>query len=75
MVVIEINGHGVYVINRQSAAKQLWISSPISGPKHFDLVKDSNSQDIWKCNKTSVEFGDFLCDEISKVLGIEFKFT
>jgi CyaY protein len=27
--------HGMYVINKQSAAKELWLSSPISGPKHF----------------------------------------
>ncbi|XVN43666.1 MAG: iron donor protein CyaY [Candidatus Rickettsia vulgarisii] len=26
---------GVYVINKHSAAKEIWLSSPISGPCHF----------------------------------------
>ncbi|MFA1688460.1 iron donor protein CyaY [Candidatus Rickettsia barbariae] len=26
---------GVYVINKQSAAKEIWLSSPVSGPYHF----------------------------------------
>lgn len=25
----------VFVVNRQSAAKEIWLSSPISGPYHF----------------------------------------
>lgn len=31
---------GTYIINRQSAVKQVWLSSPISGPHHFSLIKD-----------------------------------
>lgn len=27
--------HGIFVINKQSAAKEIWLSSPISGPYHF----------------------------------------
>ncbi len=26
---------GVYVINKHSAAKEIWLSSPVSGPHHF----------------------------------------
>ncbi|PIO66915.1 iron donor protein CyaY, partial [Teladorsagia circumcincta] len=29
---------GTYVINKQSPNRQLWLSSPISGPKRYDLV-------------------------------------
>ncbi|CAB3405158.1 unnamed protein product [Caenorhabditis bovis] len=28
---------GTYVINKQSPNKQIWLSSPISGPKRYDL--------------------------------------
>lgn len=31
---------GVFVINKQSAAKEIWLSSPISGPYHFALKDD-----------------------------------
>ncbi|EDW30522.1 GL26832 [Drosophila persimilis] len=30
--------HGTYVINRQTPNKQIWLSSPTSGPKRFDYV-------------------------------------
>lgn len=29
---------GVFVINKHSAAKEIWLSSPISGPYHFYYV-------------------------------------
>ena len=31
------NESGTYVINKQSVAKEIWLSSPISGPYHFAL--------------------------------------
>ncbi len=29
------NENGTYVINRHSIAKEIWLSSPVSGPYHF----------------------------------------
>uniref|UniRef100_A0A1B6DI29 ferroxidase n=1 Tax=Clastoptera arizonana TaxID=38151 RepID=A0A1B6DI29_9HEMI len=29
---------GTYVINRQSPNRQIWLSSPISGPKRYDYI-------------------------------------
>ena len=29
---------GTYVINKQTPNKQLWLSSPVSGPARFDLI-------------------------------------
>lgn len=37
--------HGTYVINRQTPNKQIWLSSPKSGPKRYDFV---NSQWVYK---------------------------
>ncbi|XP_077267584.1 frataxin [Temnothorax americanus] len=37
--------HGTYVINRQTPNKQIWLSSPKSGPKRYDFV---NGQWIYK---------------------------
>ncbi|KAJ1368279.1 Frataxin, mitochondrial [Parelaphostrongylus tenuis] len=31
---------GTYVINKQTPNRQLWLSSPVSGPKRYDLVND-----------------------------------
>ena len=30
---------GTYVINKQTPNRQIWLSSPISGPKRFDMVR------------------------------------
>lgn len=53
---------GTYVINKQSAAKEIWLSSPVSGPYHFFY-----EQGKWK-NKTGLELMSILTDE----LGINF---
>ena len=38
---VSIPNHGTFVINKQTPNKQIWLSSPISGPYRFDLVKSS----------------------------------
>lgn len=37
-------GIGTYVINKQPPNKQIWLSSPISGPKRYDYVVYGESQ-------------------------------
>lgn len=41
---VAIASIGTYVINKQPPNKQIWLSSPISGPKRFDYVIVSDSQ-------------------------------
>lgn len=36
---------GTYVINKQPPNKQIWLSSPISGPKRYDYVYLNEGQD------------------------------
>lgn len=35
---MNVPGIGVYVINKQPPNKQIWLSSPISGPRRYDWV-------------------------------------
>ena len=35
---------GTYVLNKQPPNKQIWLSSPISGPKRFDWVVSGEGQ-------------------------------
>jgi frataxin len=35
---------GTYVLNKQPPNKQLWLSSPISGPKRYDWVLEGEGQ-------------------------------
>lgn len=36
---VTIDSAGTYVINRQPPSKQIWLSSPLSGPKRFDYIE------------------------------------
>ncbi|KAK4977416.1 Mitochondrial matrix iron chaperone [Elasticomyces elasticus] len=37
--------NGTYVLNKQPPNKQIWLSSPITGPKRFDWVMAGESMD------------------------------
>ncbi|MFK8039983.1 MAG: iron donor protein CyaY [Rickettsiaceae bacterium] len=53
---------GVFVINKNSAAQEIWLSSPISGPYHFAYLDDK-----WQTTKSI-----FLFDIITKELKVDF---
>ena len=42
-MTIELSGKGSYVLNKQPPNKQIWLSSPVSGPKRFDWVVTGES--------------------------------
>ncbi|KAK8800550.1 hypothetical protein WA158_006868 [Blastocystis sp. Blastoise] len=41
VLTAELGSKGTYVINKQSPNKQIWLSSPLSGPKHFNYDTES----------------------------------
>ncbi|KAK0545251.1 Mitochondrial matrix iron chaperone [Tilletia horrida] len=46
--------HGTYVINKQPPNRQIWLSSPSSGPKRFDyydLPSAESEGDRWVCKR------------------------
>ncbi|KAL0125234.1 hypothetical protein PUN28_004398 [Cardiocondyla obscurior] len=58
--------HGTYVINRQTPNKQIWLSSPISGPKRYDFIK---TQWIYKHDGKSLH--ELLDSEIPEIVKCE----
>lgn len=45
-MTISHSSKGEYVINKQPPNKQIWLSSPVSGPKRYDwVVVSQSSQD------------------------------
>lgn len=60
---------GTYVINRQTPNRQLWLSSPTSGPKRYDFVDDN-----WIYKHDGVAMHQLLQDELSKVLTVNVDF-
>ncbi|EGG00154.1 uncharacterized protein MELLADRAFT_93828 [Melampsora larici-populina 98AG31] len=57
---------GTYVINKQPPSKQIWFSSPISGPKRFDYDRELK---IWFYARDDGRMMDLIRDEISNALG------
>ncbi|KAA3598317.1 MAG: iron donor protein CyaY [Calditrichaeota bacterium] len=62
-LVIEFEDGIKYIINRQSAADQIWFAEP-NGGWHFDY-KDSE----WICTKTNREIKAFLSELMSIKMG------
>ncbi len=56
------NDKGVFVINKQSVTKEIWLSSPISGPYHF--AKDDK---YWR-SKNNKELFNILESELNITL-------
>lgn len=62
--------YGTYVLNKQTPNLQIWLSSPISGPKRFDLVGD-----CWMYKRTGEVLHELLSAEISKLLSRPVDFS
>eukprot|EP00002_Diphylleia_rotans_P012243 TRINITY_DN2398_c0_g1_i1.p2 TRINITY_DN2398_c0_g1~~TRINITY_DN2398_c0_g1_i1.p2 ORF type:complete len:145 (+),score=35.18 TRINITY_DN2398_c0_g1_i1:72-506(+) len=59
--------HGTYVINKQTPNKQIWLSSPSSGPKRYDYDAD---QKKWIYKHDSKGLRTLLKEELDAKLGI-----
>ncbi|KRT82885.1 hypothetical protein AMK59_4180, partial [Oryctes borbonicus] len=73
--VLTINfgeAYGTYVINRQSPNKQIWLSSPTSGPKRYDFIADG---EYWLYKHDGRTLHELLQSEISKIIRNEVDFS
>lgn len=57
--------YGTYVINRQSPNRQIWLSSPVSGPKRYDFVCDG---EYWLYKHDGRSLHQLLQTEISSII-------
>lgn len=54
--------HGTFVINKQTPNLQIWLSSPISGPKRFDFIDNT-----WVYKRTGETLHGLLAKELSDI--------
>lgn len=66
---ITIPPNGSYVINKQPPNKQIWLSSPISGPKRFDLVGGK-----WTYLRDGTHLSGLLAGELGDAVGTDIVF-
>lgn len=67
-MTLKLGDKGTYVVNKQPPNKQLWLSSPTSGPKRYDF--DSEHQ-VWFYGRDHHSLKYLLDTEITKAIGID----
>ncbi|KAJ1809540.1 Mitochondrial matrix iron chaperone [Coemansia sp. RSA 2598] len=68
VLTLRLGAHGTYVINKQPPNRQIWLSSPISGPERYDY---DVARDAWFCRHKDESLGVLLSREISEALAID----
>ncbi|KAG4912781.1 hypothetical protein AAZX31_19G106300 [Glycine max] len=53
VLTIKLGDLGTYVLNKQTPNRQLWLSSPVSGPSRFDWDRDTKAW-IYRRNKANL---------------------
>ncbi|KAH7908262.1 hypothetical protein BJ138DRAFT_1158087 [Hygrophoropsis aurantiaca] len=65
VLTLSLGASGTYVINKQPPNKQIWLSSPFSGPKRYDYFPAS---DDWRYLRDGQGLGELLNGELSEIL-------
>ncbi|KAL5535448.1 YFH1 [Sanghuangporus sanghuang] len=68
VLTLNLADKGTYVINKQPPNKQIWLSSPFSGPKRYDYVPE---KDGWYYYREDRSMRALLNEELSKALNRE----
>lgn len=63
VLTVETPDHGTYVINKQGPNKQIWLSSPLSGPARFDYIEGQ-----WIYKHTNESLHQLLNREIGETI-------
>ncbi|KAJ6817281.1 frataxin, mitochondrial [Iris pallida] len=66
VLTLKLGDMGTYVINKQTPNRQVWLSSPVSGPSRFDWDVESKS---WVYRRTKANLFRLLEDEVTKLCG------
>lgn len=66
---MKLGPKGTYVINKQTPTRQLWFSSPVSGPKRYNYDIKTKK---WRDSKDGSDMYEQLTKEIQSLLGIEW---
>ncbi|NP_001150732.2 frataxin [Zea mays] len=66
VLTLRLGDLGTYVVNKQSPNRQIWLSSPVSGPSRFDWDAATNG---WIYKRTGSNLVQLLEKEIGELCG------
>jgi frataxin-like iron-binding protein CyaY len=59
VVNLRLGSRGTYVLNKQTPTRQLWLSSPVSGPWHYEWI-DGDCTVALRCSRRCSRTANFL---------------
>jgi len=74
VLTVTFGDKGTYVLNKQSPNRQIWFSSPLSGPKRYDMSVNSRHAQ-WLDTRDKHRLQDRLYKEIKQLCGIDLGVT
>ncbi|CAG8755389.1 2541_t:CDS:2, partial [Cetraspora pellucida] len=66
VLTLKCGSEGTYVLNKQPPNKQIWLSSPISGPKRYDYDLMHKK---WFYRRDNTTLDELLNNELSTIFG------
>ncbi|XP_073271851.1 frataxin, mitochondrial-like [Primulina huaijiensis] len=66
VLTLKLGNLGTYVINKQTPNRQIWMSSPVSGPSRFDWDQHSRA---WIYRRTTQDLSKVLETELLELCG------
>ncbi|CAH8361099.1 unnamed protein product [Eruca vesicaria subsp. sativa] len=66
VLTLKLGSLGTYVLNKQTPNRQIWMSSPVSGPSRFDWDRDANA---WIYRRTEARLHKLLEEELENLCG------
>ncbi|XP_022547932.2 frataxin, mitochondrial-like isoform X2 [Brassica napus] len=66
VLTLKLGSLGTYVMNKQTPNRQIWMSSPVSGPSRFDWDRDANA---WIYRRTEAKLHELLEEELENLCG------
>ena len=74
VLTIRLGSKGTFVINKQAPNRQIWVSSPISGPMRFDLnLTTAAGGEKWIYKRDSRQLRQMLRQELKDLTGHDIK--
>ncbi|KAJ0446734.1 putative ferroxidase [Helianthus annuus] len=72
VLTVKFGSLGTYVLNKQTPNRQIWMSSPVSGPSRFDWDRTA---EVWIYRRTKAKLLETLENEIEQLCGEPIKLS
>jgi frataxin len=73
ILTVELDSGAKYIVNKQSANRQIWVASPVSGGWHFEHAGGDGAPSRWTSTKGGTTLARLLEAELGETTGIELR--